>query len=445
MTGLALTRKREGIALPVAMFGIVAIGVLAAGIWVVVDLNARSADNRESSARAVQIAEAGAAHASTVLLESLEDADYTSLLLGADGQPDTADDGVLTGFGLTADQEIPAAGLDLGGGTYTVRVVDDPGESDADPLTDSNRRVVVECTSSLPDGASARVDVVYGALALPALLVDGGISIESPAKFRGACGGLHSNDTIAVSANITIEGEISSVGNVTVADGYSIKDPLDHVVPPAEGAKPIELPTVDLWDTCDGADWILHEDGQVEETSSNTFTPATETSHAGWQRTSVEGDPVKWEMTTSQPPEGTTCVKGNAEIPTNPTKINSEPRKISVFATGGIHVTGNPQIAYDHPDRYLFAAAGDVSIGGNITEDITPEYSGLIYAGGQCSIGGNPVLGSQMICKDGSDPAGAIDYAATNTITGNPRFEFACTGTGVDYRRIVASYPRLGS
>lgn len=445
MTRLTAARSRRGIALPVAMFGIVVIGVLATGIWVVVDLNARSAVNRESSARVVQIAEAGAAHASTVLLESLDDQDYTSLLVGADGEPGTADDGVLTGFGLTADQEIPAGGIDLGGGTYSVRIVDDPNETDADPLLDSNRRVVAECTASLPDGASARVDVVYGALALPALLVDGGISIESPAKFRGPCGGLHSNDSISISANVTIEGEIRSVRDVTVADGYSIKDPEDHFVPPIEGAKPVEMPTVDLWDTCDGADWILHENGEVQETESGTVTMATETSHQGWQRTSADGDPVVWEMTTNDPPEGTTCVKGNAQIPTNPSKVNSEPREISVFATGGIEVTGNPQIQHAHDDQFVFAAAGDISIGGNLTETTTPEYSGLIYAGAQCSISKNPVLGSQMICADGADPAGAIDYASTNTITGNPRFEFACTGTGVDYRRIVASYPRLGS
>jgi type II secretory pathway component PulK len=91
---------RRGLALPSAMFALVAIAVLLAGIFVFADLQAKAVRNRERATRAVHVAEAGMNHALGLLRGSLKSQSFTRLLRGWDNAVGTADDSLFIGRGI---------------------------------------------------------------------------------------------------------------------------------------------------------------------------------------------------------------------------------------------------------------------------------------------------------------------------------------------------------
>src|SRR3712207_2526727 len=116
---------RRGLALPSAMFALVAIAVLLAGIFVFADLNAKAVENRERATRAVHVAEAGVNHAVGLLRGSLRSRSFTQILRGNDNTVNTADDSLFIDWpGLTAQDQIPLAGQNYQGHTYFVTVRD---------------------------------------------------------------------------------------------------------------------------------------------------------------------------------------------------------------------------------------------------------------------------------------------------------------------------------
>ena len=60
-------RKRSGMALPASLAAITAVSVLISGIWVIVDLNAKTSANRKSALNAILVAEAGNSHGLALL------------------------------------------------------------------------------------------------------------------------------------------------------------------------------------------------------------------------------------------------------------------------------------------------------------------------------------------------------------------------------------------
>src|SRR5687767_7772293 len=181
---------RRGIALPTAIFGMLMLSLLGAAIWSAIEVSGKSANNRWQSVSAMQLAEAGAAHGLSLLRNDLSDETYTDLLLGDDGLSSTADDGRLVGYGLTSGQEIPAGGKSLGGGTYTVQVIDDPTESDGNAFADSNDRIILRCTGTTTSGGSVTIDATMGEAGggggdLPAILMDGLMTISGNPDILG--------------------------------------------------------------------------------------------------------------------------------------------------------------------------------------------------------------------------------------------------------------------
>src|SRR5215208_618547 len=114
----------RGIALPSAMFALVAVSILAAGLYAFADLSAKATLNQERSTRALQVADAGLSHAVSIMRSSpMKSLSFTRILRGADNLiiPDT-DDSVLAGagytaLGLAAADQIPLAGRAFQGHT----------------------------------------------------------------------------------------------------------------------------------------------------------------------------------------------------------------------------------------------------------------------------------------------------------------------------------------
>src|SRR5687768_8115989 len=110
-----------GIALPAAMFAIVAASIMGAGMLAFSNLSTQATLNQERATRAVQVADAGVAHALSLLRGGLKSHSFTRILRGGDNIVPTADDSLFINYGLGAD-EIPLAGKAFQGHTYFVTV-----------------------------------------------------------------------------------------------------------------------------------------------------------------------------------------------------------------------------------------------------------------------------------------------------------------------------------
>jgi hypothetical protein len=160
----------------------------------------------------------------------------------------------------------------------------------------------------------------------------------------------------------------------------------------------------------------------------------------GWKRTAT--GPVKWDLKDALAVPGTFCVEGNAYMSNN-LGLPGLPMKISVIATGSIEISGNPFLTPDHDDGILFLAGGDMSIQGN--PGLGDNFSGLVYAGAQCKTSGNFALTGQLMCANGPQPAGSVDFIGAHDMSGNWTMNFDCSANVFNKRRVLFWYPRIGT
>ena len=147
----------------------------------------------------MQVADAGVAHALSLLRGGLKSHSFTRILRGGDNFVPTADDSLFINYGLGADDEIPLAGKAFQGHTYFVTVRDDPADGDMNASTDLNGRVLVRCRVLTNEGASIEVTAILGATPMPALAADGNVAFSGSPQILGACGGAHANGNIHAS------------------------------------------------------------------------------------------------------------------------------------------------------------------------------------------------------------------------------------------------------
>jgi hypothetical protein len=440
-------QSSAGIALPAAIMALAAVSVLIAGVWVIVDLNAKTSLNRKSAVQALLVAEAGAAHGLGLMREELKNVKWDQLLKGSDNVALTADDGLLIAYGLDSDEQIPAAGRSFGGGTYFVTLEDDPADGDGLDFVDSNNRILARCRGVMPDGASAEILAVIGWQQYPAIATEGNLKIGGNPKITGPCGGLHANDTMEVSGNPIVDGPVTASDTVEVS-GCKIKDSNGKCVTPLHHQPPVDIPELTMSDMCTNPDrFVLRSDGFIERYSLGVVAEtrdARSDPEWGWKRSS--DSPVKWDMSGNTGTDGTYCVEGNAYISGNP-GTDSDPWSTSIFATGAVEFSGNPKVVANDPSEALVVAEGDISFSGNASSG-QENYEGLIYAGSQCKISGNPRLHGQVLCKDNPDPPGSDDIVSTSDlsgdVSGNPEITFSCGGM-LSKRKVMSWMQKLGS
>ena len=421
---------RRGIALATAIFALLVVTILALGIWTMAEINTVSSVNRQDATKAMGLAEAGVAHALSVLSNDLDTIPGTWLLLGSDSAASTADDGLLVDFGLASSDQIPASGYATQGGRYYVTLLDDPGETDGDPLADGNGFIIARCTGVTDDGGSATVDVRIGA-AIPAVAVNGDLTINGNPSILGPCGSVHANGTITVTGNATVQTGISATGTVVGA----ASDTSGAALVPTNGARELDIPNLDPLDYCGDADYILRENGWLVRTSVPDSVYAGGGPQNGWRLTSTS--PVQWATSGPSASAGTYCAYGNVRITAS---LNGD---YTFLATGSVQFTGNPHISSAHPDGILIMSGGDVVMTG------TPlggdAYDGMVYAQSQCLVSGNLTASIQLLCNDQLENPGANDLVPVSTISGNATITFDCTGGFSGPRRILDWYTRLGS
>ena len=435
-----LMAGRRGIALPSAMFALVAVTILLGGIFVFADLQAKAVRNRERATRAEQVAEAGINHALGLLRGSLRMYSFSRLLKGNDNLTGTAaqqaDDSLFIGYGLAAGDQIPLAGQNYQGHTYFVTIADDPADNDGNPKADVNGRVRIRCRAVTADGSTAEVEGIVSAVPMPGIATDGNLSIGNSNVVSGECGGIHSNGNLsAVGGGPIINTQASATG--TVSGSYTHPDgtPASKI----NGAPEVVIPDLNPANFCTGADFTLTTTGSVVDnaTGLSSLSP-----FGGWVWTAGT---QTWTATGTPtlPAAGTYCTQANVYVQGS-VGSSAAPKPLSILSTKSIRIEGTPYIVPDHPDGILLMAGGDIYMAGNNTTGVN-NYQGLVYAGAQCTALGNAKTFGQLLCANGAQPAGATEWTATNVITGNFSLTFDCSGNVFNKRRMLYWYPRVGT
>jgi hypothetical protein len=425
--------RSRGIALPSAMFALVAASLLLAGALAFATLSVRATGNQERATRALHVADAGMSHAVSILRASpLKSLSYTRILNGSDNVANTADDSLFIDYaGLAAGDQIPLAGKAFQGGSYFVTIQDDPADTDLNPRADMNGRVLVRCRSLMNDGATAEVAAIVAAVPMPGFAADGNVNFSGGPTINGACGTAHANGnlgsagggpTVGISASAT--GVVS--GNWNKPDGTA--------APKVNGASPVDIPDLNPMDYCGSATYRLLSTGMVQTVATGAQVPFLGT---GWTYNAVT---LTWSFGGAPILPGTYCVTGNVAISGNNGAAGA-PLQVSILATGSISVTGNTYLAPFDADGILLMAAGDILAAGNPGS----AYAGLIYAGAQCLAQGSATFSGQLMCANGAQPAGATAYAATTTVQGSFTLNSDCSGTVLNKRRVLYWYPRVGA
>jgi hypothetical protein len=428
----AYPHARRGLALPMVIFGLVAIGLLSAGLYVIGDAQSNSVKHRESSSRALLLAEEGLSHAVMVLRTNLGRTRETRLLVGSDNLPLTVDDGLLIGYGLPADREIPDTGKLVSSGRYSVRITDDPADPDPAPLTDGNFRVRLRCTGVTTDGSTAIIETVLASMSLPAIATEGNLTINGNPEILGACGGAHANGNAIISGDPVVSTNISAVGSVS----GNAEDTLGNPLTPLQNQPPLEIPDYNPLDFCGAADYVMNANGWITQVATGLQFDARNNAVFGWKRAS--SSPVQWDHDQGSASPGTFCAHGNAKISGNVGSA-AVPFPLSIIATGSVEVSGNPYLRSTHPEGISIMSGADVQVSGNPTAG-GRTFEGLIYAKSQCKVNGNPAIFGQLLCKNLPNPAGSIQMVDMNQVPGNPTITSDCNGLTARYRRVVSWY-----
>jgi hypothetical protein len=424
------SRWRRGAAMASALFAIAVAAILTAGVHWMTRADIRTAANRESALRALTVAEAGLAHALALLKGDLGDTTMTRLLRGWDGNKLTTDDnGVLAGYNLPTEAQIPAAGRVTPVGTYFVRLIDDQAEVDGDPFTDRNTRVLATCRGVTPDGASAQINAVVGNASMAGFSVNGNAILSGTVDLVGRCGGVHTNGSLTLSGPITAETRVSATGTVT----GNATNTYGELLPKEQGAAPVEFPDLSAAAYCGRADYRIS--GSLV---TNLLTGGIQTLPAlGWS-----GSGGIYQPSASVTP-GTYCIEGDVKISsTIGSAENPKPLSL-ILVNGSIEISGDPYLKAEDAEGILIMADGDLKLNGNAT--IGDEaFNGFIYAGAQCELSGTVTIGGQLICHNKANPPGAEAWVSENKMSGTAVVRYNCRGFLSQLWRVIAWYPVPG-
>lgn len=437
-------KQRSGMALPASLAAITAVSVLISGIWVIVDLNAKTSANRRSAVNALLVAEAGQSHGLALLRGALRTKNMTRLLLGEDSVANNSNDGLFIGYGLSSTDEIPAAGKSFAGGTYTAVIEDDPSDTDGNPKQDSNNRLMLRCTGVMPDGASAEVLAIISMVPLPAMATEGRLNIGGNPTVSGACGGLHANQVVNATGNsIVVDGPVTASDTVR-AGACQIRTLDGSCNVPLNNQPPVDIPQLTMTEVCPANPTYRMDDlGNIRDGTTGALLPA---GTGGWTWSSAGGG--RWLNNAANPTNAIVCSTEDIEISGSPGDAGN-PWRVSIYSNKSVKVSGSPVMESIDPNGGLIIAEGDVSIAG--TPGAGFNYTGMIYAGAQCELLGNAKISGQVLCKDNTQPTGSNNYVNTSNtdvvgeVSGSPEITFNCSGSVLSKRRISSWVQKLGT
>jgi len=266
---------------------------------------------------------------------------------------------------------------------------------------------------------------------MPAVAADGNLAFSGSPDVLGPCGGAHANGNLSSSGGgPTINTQATATG--TASGSWTRPD--GTAAPRLSGQPEIVIPDLNPMNYCTGAEFRLLATGIA---TNGAGVPVAVP--AGW---TYNLGTLTWNA-ASPSVAGTYCVQGNVWV-TGSSGTAAAPLNLSILATGSIRIEGTPYLKADHDEGILAMAGGDIYLAGNPAAGAL-SYQGMVYAGAQCAAQGNATMVGQLLCANGAQPIGAIDWAPGNIVGGNFVLTFDCSGNVFNKRRVLFWYPRIGT
>jgi cytoskeletal protein CcmA (bactofilin family) len=298
----------------------------------------------------------------------------------------------------------------------------DPPE-DGSSLNDVNKRIVIRAIGFGPRGTRAVLEQMLTPIKMPALLVDGDLTMGGNAQVIGTQGSVHANGDLEIDGNsVTIEQNATATGDIIANDGW---DPGQL----ESGSMPrIPLPDIHAINYFNDADFVLQADGRITNKADTTtycvaggggdgcrgVTPPGGNGPFGW-RFNAAGQ--EWDLN----PQGngndtnsaTYYARTDVRITGSPGS-NAAPVLLTVIAEGDIEVTGNPDLRPEPLSELQFVTDQDLRIAGDIA--IPVAFEGRIMVREQIDFAGSATLAGQVIVQNVPSVSTLVE---DNIVTGN--------------------------
>lgn len=397
----------KGIALPITLMMLVALGALAlvATQWSSQDIT-RTEEYYETR-EAFYIAEAGIEVAINLL-------NYTDSSGGDESSPGVevaagGFDDVLTDF--ISNNASQLTNVSFGAGTYNVTIADND-DGDGDTTDDDDNNFILTSIGTRGDRTVTLEAVIVRRLFKGdnAITTEGDLGGNGTFVIDGTNGSIHSNNSVTVSG-----------GSATITEGATASGTCTGTGCVAGGVAPEDIPIIEPSDFKSFADYILNDDGTIEEVSSGDIYTFTNPGGGNWS-TSTTGDgnanfgglsynsaQGKWDAGNSDITDGSFYIEGDFSTTGCPPGWAT-----TIVAEGYIDFGGNADVvnfkdANDTQDiQDIFLIAGtDVEFSGTPSNTI----QGFIAAKEQISFSGSVNLEGFIVASDSA--------ATENLVTGN--------------------------
>jgi len=451
----------RGMALVSALLLLLVMSGLAIALTTSGRIEAAMGDNEELYAGARAAAESGLNHASAVILAATNNPTFplNNLLQGPDGAMDPANQGasVNQDNGIIAHLIGGSAPWPVQAGSqysYNVRLYDDDDPSmkggaftaveltamgpppdppeDGNRFHDVNKRLVIRSTGFGPRGTRAILEQMLTPIKMPALLVDGDLTMGGNASVTGTQGSVHANgDLLIDGSTVLISQNATATGTLTANDNW------DPGALESGGMPMIPLPDIHAIDYFNDADFVLWADGTIRNRQNTTtycnafsqpgsggnmdgcrnFSPAGAVPAGavfGWRFNSNLGS---WDLN----PQGsgnnvnsaTYYARTDVTVTGSPGSAMA-PILLTIIAEGDIEVTGNPDLRPEPASELQFVTDQDLRIAGDIS--VPTAFEGRIMVREQIAFSGNATLAGQVIVQN----VPSISPLVTdNIVTGN--------------------------
>ena len=144
-------------------------------------------------------------------------------------------------------------------------------------FNDVNKRLVIRSIGFGPRGTRSTLEQMLTPITMPALLVNGDLTLSGNMRIEGDQGSVHANNNMEIDGNsVFIEQSATSTGDMTHNTGWSAGDITSGGMPM------IPVPDINAIDYFNDADYILQSDGRItNRTDTITYCNSASSSRPG--------------------------------------------------------------------------------------------------------------------------------------------------------------------
>jgi hypothetical protein len=471
----ARRQSERGAALVFALLGLATLTILGLGLTSVGMLGTKMTVAERDTQEALALADAGLAHARKMI--TYKEWDWPNLSPFLTSGNGTACDGdelfqaptvpvtalpLPTGAGGYPTHFIGRAidgGTTLGTGTYRVFVCDDdvtdldtsvtPVVLNTDPNFDANRRIIVRSVGTTASGATATLEMVMGANAVPAVLINGNVLAGGSVKVMGNNGTIHSNGSMdIIGSNVCAQQEFEATGDVTGnPDGGATCDQPGEKRP---GSAPVNVRLLTPLEFKGSAQYWLSigfggpgGSSPIVRTYSggtwNVVSPTPTWVSSNTSRASLTLEPAA--------PKAIYYADANMEIGSNflsecdpaTPPVGYVSTETTILTEGWFDADGGAKICGKLRQlglgRITVVAGTDIELGGNtggsLPDPPPPMLAGLYYARHQVGTQGTPIIYGQVVALNLADtPFPASGTGSTNLVQLDAQGRMKFNGNG---------------